>query len=178
LPPNNLHNNYFINFFVISGDEPQLIPTPKPKFSSPVWIEEIHRNKIFNKQKSVCNDKDEDIPHADAEEQQPMMPLTNGAIFLTEPPPSAYCNGGGGDVTPRRTRVRFPVRSISEILEFEDDDEQAVVGKPDNGGALSSDAAAAVTVEPTNDDVDLKSAAEKSPSTGSRSGLRFLQTDI
>jgi hypothetical protein len=153
---------------LFSGDEPQLIPTPKPKFSSPIWIEEIHRNKIFNKQKSVCND--DLIPHADDDHDQATMPLTNGAIFLTEPP--AY--GNGGDVTPRRTRVRFPVRSISEILEFEDEEEVVIKAAPD---VVPTSATAAV--EQTNGEVGFSTAAaEKSPSTGSRNGLRFLQTDI
>ena len=144
-----------------------MIPAPRPKFSSPIWIEEIQRNKIFNKQRSVCNDKNNDIPLADDDE--PQIPLTNGAIFLTEPP---HCNGNAGDVTPRRTRVRFPVRSISEILEFEDDDEV----KPATANGVGNTIADGIF---SNSESHGVSSPEKSPSSnGSRGGLRFLQTDI
>jgi len=145
---------------IFSGEEPLVISAAKPKFSSPIWIEEIQRNKIFNKQKSVCND--------DAGDNELPLPLTNGAIFLTEPPrTNGDANAGGsGDVTPRRTRVRFPVRSISEILEFEDDEEPAGAPTPANGGGgicVSKSAAVA------------NSAGENGNGGVNR---RFLQTDI
>ncbi len=145
----------FISHF--SGEEPLVISAAKPKFSSPIWIEEIQRNKIFNKQKSVCND--------DAGDNELPLPLTNGAIFLTEPPRingdvNASSSGGSGDVTPRRTRVRFPVRSISEILEFEDDEEP-----PANGGGVGVSKSAAVA----------NAAVENGNGGVNR---RFLQTDI
>ena len=37
-------------------EEPQhLVEASKPKFSSPIWLDEIHNNKIFNKQRSIIN---------------------------------------------------------------------------------------------------------------------------
>jgi len=60
------------------------IEASKPKFSSPVWLDEIQRNKIFNKQKSI-NTEDE---------------------------------------TPRKSNNKpFPVRSISEIIDSESDND-------------------------------------------------------
>ncbi len=153
-----------------------MIPAPKPKFSSPIWIDEIHKNKIFNKQKSVCNDP-RDTAAADDE---PQLPLTNGAIFLTEPL-ARYCNGDAvatdGDITPRRTRIRFPVRSISEILEFEDDDEvatpltaaAALDGVKHNGVVNGSGSSGGEAALPS----------ARSPSVGGgQPGRPFLQTDI
>ena len=61
----------------------QIIEAAKPKFSSPVWLDEIQQNKIFNKQKSI-NLEDE---------------------------------------TPKRPKTTFPVRSISEIIDSESDNE-------------------------------------------------------
>ncbi len=147
---------FLCSSLIFLGEEPLVISAAKPKFSSPIWIEEIQRNKIFNKQKSVCND--------DAGDSELPLPLTNGAIFLTEPPRiNGDVNAGGsGDVTPRRTRVRFPVRSISEILEFEDDEEPAAAGTPTpaNGGGVCVS----------------KSAAGENGNGGVN--RRFLQTDI
>jgi hypothetical protein len=148
---------FWFSSLIFSGEEPLVISAAKPKFSSPIWIEEIQRNKIFNKQKSVCND--------DAGDNELQLPLTNGAIFLTEPPRNNgdVNAGGSGDVTPRRTRVRFPVRSISEILEFEDDEEPPAAGTqtPANigGGVCVS-----------------KNAAGENGNGGVN--RRFLQTDI
>ena len=37
-------------------EEPEhLVEASKPKFSSPIWLDEIHNNKIFNKQRSIIN---------------------------------------------------------------------------------------------------------------------------
>ena len=153
---------FILHVYLFSGEEPLVITAAKPKFSSPIWIEEIQRNKIFNKQKSVCNDdtgdNDKELP----------LPLTNGVIFLTEPPRTNgdvnASPGGSGDVTPRRTRVRFPVRSISEILEFEDDNDGVETVTAANGGVGL-----------------LKIEAANNSSAGNGNGglnRQFLQTDI
>jgi len=71
----------------------------RAKFSSPAWINEIHNNKIFAKQRSI-NSPDH------SKESQPLN-LAEQAQTLN---------------VHRRKHVRIPVRSISEILEFEDDD--------------------------------------------------------
>ena len=36
----------------------QIIEAAKPKFSSPVWLDEIQQNKIFNKQKSINKEEE------------------------------------------------------------------------------------------------------------------------
>jgi hypothetical protein len=37
-------------------EEPEhLVEASKPRFSSPIWLDEIHNNKIFNKQRSIIN---------------------------------------------------------------------------------------------------------------------------
>jgi len=86
-----------------TGDE-----EARNKFSSPVWIQEIHRNKIFAKQRSI---------NSPTEEEKKMVEGTG------ETAPLAH--------TPRRVHVRIPVRSISEILEFEDqeteDEDQPII---------------------------------------------------
>jgi len=61
-----------------------LIEASKPKFSSPVWLDEIQRNKIFNKQRSINTEEDQ---------------------------------------TQRKSKKAFPVRSISEIIDSESDNE-------------------------------------------------------
>lgn len=60
-----------------------LIEAAKPKFSSPVWLDEIQNNKIFNKQRSINTEE---------------------------------------NITPKRTKKAFPVRSISEIIDSDSDD--------------------------------------------------------
>jgi hypothetical protein len=32
----------------------------KPKFSAPIWLEEIHNNKIFNKRRNLIMEEDSD----------------------------------------------------------------------------------------------------------------------
>ena len=59
------------------------IEAAKPKFSSPVWLDEIQQNKIFNKQRSINTE----------------------------------------DGTPRNSNKPFPVRSISEIIDSDSDNE-------------------------------------------------------
>ena len=37
-------------------EEPEhLVEASKPRFSSPIWLDEIHNNKIFNTQRSIIN---------------------------------------------------------------------------------------------------------------------------
>jgi len=36
-------------------EEEHLVEASKPRFSSPIWLDEIHNNKIFNKQRSIIN---------------------------------------------------------------------------------------------------------------------------
>jgi len=78
-------------------DVDQLVEASKPRFSSPIWLDEIHNNKIFNKQRSIINTED----------------LVN---------------------TPHRPERPFPVRSISEIIEPESDNEDnlAASDQPQN----------------------------------------------
>ena len=38
-------------------DDGGLVEAQKPKFSSPVWLEDIHTNKLFNKQKSILTEE-------------------------------------------------------------------------------------------------------------------------
>ena len=54
-----------------------------PLLSSPVWLDEIQNNKIFNKQRSINTEE---------------------------------------NITPKRTKKPFPVRSISEIIDSDSDD--------------------------------------------------------
>ena len=42
-----------------SEDVNHLIEASRPKFSSPVWLDEIQNNKIFNKQKSINTEESE-----------------------------------------------------------------------------------------------------------------------
>jgi len=87
----------------------------RSKFSSPVWIQEIHRNKIFAKQRSI---------NSPTEEERKMV---------EEGTDGGKENGDTAQLapTPRRVHVRIPVRSISEILEFEDqeteDEDQPII---------------------------------------------------
>merc|ERR1711915_543441 len=78
-------------------DVDQLVEASKPRFSSPIWLDEIHNNKIFNKQRSIINTED----------------LVN---------------------TPHSPERPFPVRSISEIIEPESDNEDnlAASDQPQN----------------------------------------------
>merc|ERR1711915_237647 len=78
-------------------DVDQLVEASKLRFSSPIWLDEIQNNKIFNKQRSIINTVD----------------LVN---------------------TPHRPERPFPVRSISEIIEPESDNEDnlAASDQPQN----------------------------------------------
>ena len=38
-------------------DEAALVEAQKPRFNSPVWLEDIHSNKLFNKQKSILTEE-------------------------------------------------------------------------------------------------------------------------
>ena len=38
-------------------DEGGLVEAQKPRFNSPVWLEDIHSNKLFNKQKSILTEE-------------------------------------------------------------------------------------------------------------------------
>ena len=42
------------------GEEPEILESPKHKFSAPIWLEEIQKNKIFNKQKSIISSMTEE----------------------------------------------------------------------------------------------------------------------
>ena len=67
-------------------DEPE---DDKPKFSSPIWLEEIHRNKIFNKQKSLLSDeKLKEI--ADGTREPPIDEGTDADCEMTPPPPPEF----------------------------------------------------------------------------------------
>merc|ERR1719348_1879228 len=65
----------------------------RPKLNSPIWLSEIHDNKIFNRQKSLNN----------ADERNETV--TENMI---------------SEETPQRKGRPFPVRSISEIIEDEE----------------------------------------------------------
>lgn len=42
------------------GEEPEVrAESPKPRFKGPVWLEEINKNKLFNKQKSIMEEMGE-----------------------------------------------------------------------------------------------------------------------
>ena len=34
---------------------------PRPKFSAPIWLEEIHNNKIFNKRRHLIMEEEEGV---------------------------------------------------------------------------------------------------------------------
>ena len=70
---------------LLAQDEDHLIEAAKPRFSAPVWLDDLQNNKIFNKQRSINTELQQD--------------------------------------TPARTSVPFPVRSISEIIDSEDEEE-------------------------------------------------------
>ena len=38
-------------------EEGGLVEAQKPRFNSPVWLEDIHSNKLFNKQKSILTEE-------------------------------------------------------------------------------------------------------------------------
>ena len=41
----------------VEEDEGGLVEAQKPRFNSPVWLEDIHSNKLFNKQKSILTEE-------------------------------------------------------------------------------------------------------------------------
>jgi len=77
-------------------EEGGLVEAHKPRFNSPVWLEDIHSNKLFNKQKSI---------------------LTEEA--LPPPPPAEEIS----QTTPHRPERPYPVRSISEVIDSADEEE-------------------------------------------------------
>ena len=104
-----------------------VIEASKPKFSSPVWLDEIQQNKIFNKQKSI-NLEDE---------------------------------------TPKRPKTSFPVRSISEIIDSESDNEDT-----DNKTVTDS----SFPVKPSNNNVQSKPTENSDKSLAEKRVTR--ETDL
>ena len=41
----------------VVDEEASLVEAQKPKFRSPLWLEDIHTNRLFNKQKSILTEE-------------------------------------------------------------------------------------------------------------------------
>ena len=41
----------------VVDEEAGLVEAQKPKFRSPLWLEDIHTNRLFNKQKSILTEE-------------------------------------------------------------------------------------------------------------------------
>jgi len=80
----------------VVDEEAGLVEAQKPKFRSPLWLEDIHTNRLFNKQKSILTEE-----------------------TLPPPPPPAEIL----ETTPHRPERPFPVRSISEVIDSADEEE-------------------------------------------------------
>ncbi len=62
----------------------------RPKFASPIWLEEIHSNKIFNRQKSLLSeDKLKELAAAKQSEQNAknLVQDSDSEDILPPPPP-------------------------------------------------------------------------------------------
>ena len=91
-----------------------LVEAQKPRFHSPVWLDDIHSNKLFNKQRSILSEV-----HDYLEQTHFYRPPL---LQATPPPPPALedCD------TPRRPpscRPPIPIRSISEIIDSDSEEE-------------------------------------------------------
>merc|ERR1712112_702319 len=67
-----------------------LIDDSRPRFSSPVWLSDIHNNEIFNKQKSMNNN-----PEKEARDET---------------------MSDNGDTTPKRKDLPVPVKRLSRVI--------------------------------------------------------------
>ena len=50
-----------------AGREPDVNVDIKPKFSAPVWLEEIHNNKIFNKRRNLIMEEETEPASLDSD---------------------------------------------------------------------------------------------------------------
>ena len=55
----------------VEEEEGVLVEAQKPRFSSPVWLEDIHSNKLFNKQKSILTEEVKKINCLTLKKKQP-----------------------------------------------------------------------------------------------------------
>ena len=55
----------------VEEEEGGLVEAQKPRFSSPVWLEDIHSNKLFNKQKSILTEEVKKINCLTLKKKQP-----------------------------------------------------------------------------------------------------------
>merc|ERR1719412_3086664 len=85
---------------LLAQDEDHLVEAAKPRFSAPVWLDDLQNNKIFNKQRSINTELQQDPP--------------------------------------ARTSVPFPVRSISEIIDSEEEEEVERSGDSVDSSPVSS----------------------------------------
>ena len=91
----------------------------RPKFASPIWIDEIQKNKIFNRQKSLLSEESiKDLsnePHLNQVEEEP------AAESAFTPPPPLPAEVNGDDVASEPTEeVPEPENSNTESDEDRD----------------------------------------------------------
>jgi len=89
--------------------ESSLVEAQKPRFTSPVWLDDIHSNKLFNKQRSILA---EDVATTNGDTKE---------ILETRKPINVINSNDITRETPHRPGRPFPVRSISEIIDSDSD---------------------------------------------------------
>lgn len=84
------------------GPEVEVDEDGRPKFISPIWIEEIHKNKMFNKQKSLLSEEGlKEICEGNPEKEAvppPTMPKKHKLKAPAPPPPSNPIDQEGSNV--------------------------------------------------------------------------------
>ena len=96
----------------VEEEEGGLVEAQKPRFSSPVWLEDIHSNKLFNKQKSILTEEVKKKFNCFALKKRNNPNLVQ-ASPLPPPPPEVT-----SQATPHRPERPFPVRKTYKCETF------------------------------------------------------------
>ena len=104
------------------------IEAAKPKFSSPVWLDEIQNNKIFNKQKSI-NTEEQETPRRSKKPPFPVRSISEiidtesegeqetAKVDSASPVSNASNNNGESKVEPSDSTDNIPVTALKRAQE-------------------------------------------------------------
>ena len=121
-----------------------------PKFASPIWLEEIQRNKIFNRQKSLLSE-DRLADLASAIPNEGMSGSENVEAVTSSRSPLPEKNSQGRSPIPMEeipeTKEVLPDRNPSPCIDFRNDEKLA------NSSLTALESNGQVSTNLTNDDL-------------------------
>ena len=123
-----------------------------PKFASPIWLEEIQRNKIFNRQKSLLSeDRLADLASAIPNEEISETDTTGELPTSRSPLPDKYSQGRSPipmeEIPETRDEAPHPDRNTSPFIDFRQEE------KLSNESHTALESNGQVSTNLTNDDL-------------------------